>query len=100
MLKKVLLSLFLVSFLFTGLTLAQSLVIYTPNDGAVVNDEYYILKGRAEGLKKILVNNFPMKIEEDGTFSCQLILTGGKNLVVVDGYTENNERFSKVLRIL
>lgn len=70
--------------------------IYEPPDQLVTFDEIVMLRGVGKNFDTLKVNGQQLKLNPDGSFSCGLVLTPGKNYVEIQGDNE----FVKKIRIL
>lgn len=76
--------------------------IGTPKDRDILFDELVLLKGETKDIVALKVNDRPIKIDNNGEFTCGLSLRNGKNLVVVrsmDKYNKVNEQNIRLVRL-
>ena len=70
-------------------------IIFDPQDKTKTFSEILMLRGQVEGKGELKVNGRAIKVGEDGTFACGLVLNPGKNLVEV-----RREEQGQKLRVL
>jgi len=70
-------------------------IIFDPQDKTKTFSEILMLRGQVEGKGELKVNGRAIKVGEDGTFTCGLVLNPGKNLVEV-----RREEQGQKLRVL
>ena len=94
--------LFFISFLmfFCSAANASFLNIDLPKDKTTSYQEVLTLSGKSSGLNVLAVNDLPIEINADGSFSCGLVLAPGKNYVKIKSWDKEGKFQVKSLRIL
>ncbi|MBU0574282.1 MAG: S-layer homology domain-containing protein [Candidatus Margulisbacteria bacterium] len=74
--------------------------VFEPDTKTKTYNDILMLKGIGENLKAVAVNRNPIKVDPDGSFSCGLLLTPGKNFVEVRSWLNNGQSDYKYLKVL
>ena len=91
---------FLLLLLFLAPEAKAGISIFEPEDKLITFNEVIMLRGRGRKLDVLKVNEEEIKFNLDGSFSCGLVLKGGKNYVEVRAQDEDKNHFIKKIRIL
>ena len=86
-------------FIFTAVVQAETKIIQPP-DKTVTLKEVLQLKGFADKVKAIKINNLAIELSASGVFSCGLIVKPGKNFVVVKSEQDNPAENLSAIRLL
>ncbi|MFA4904904.1 MAG: S-layer homology domain-containing protein [Candidatus Margulisiibacteriota bacterium] len=79
---------------------ALTLSLQSPKDKLITYDEVITLSGQGSGLSTLAVNRVRMNINENGTFSCGLVLNRGKNYIEVVGWDASGKQEKELRRVL
>lgn len=94
-------ALVLVLLLLLAASIAQAgIVISEPKNRSLIYPDVTLLKGQGRDLKYVRVNNQAIKFNDDGSFTCGLILRRGKNLVQVIAGDIHGQIYTKELRLV
>ncbi len=86
--------------LFCSMANGLTLKIDQPKDKATTYQDVITLSGVGVDLKALSVNDIPLEIKDDGSFSCGLVLSPGKNFVEVNSWGNEGNFQKKSLKIL
>ena len=94
--------LFYITFLifFCSAASASFINVDQPKDKTTTYQEVLTLSGNSSGLDALSINNIPIDIKADGSFSCGLVLARGKNYVEIKSWDKKGKFQVKSLRIL
>jgi len=87
-------------FSLSGAAPAALFKILKPQDLTKTQNEIITLIGRGNNLKAIKINQVPVDLAKDGSFTCALILRPGKNQVEISGQARSGKSEKAALRIL
>lgn len=68
-----------------------SLILFEPNDGFTTQQTFLTVSGKTEQETAIFVNQIPVRANNEGIFSINLVLEEGTNIITVEG----TKRYSK-----
>lgn len=91
---------FLLFFSLSGCSFAASLKVFAPRDKLLTYEKVLALEGQAGGVDRISVNRVPVELSPAGGFKCELILSPGKNLALIEGWKGQRAVANKELRLL
>jgi hypothetical protein len=86
--------------LFFACEAMGGIFVSAPKDKLTTFSKIIKLSGTVKDVQILKINNQPLKFNPDGSFSCSLSLSPGKNFVEVRAVDKRNRRFIKNIRIL
>ena len=96
--RKILFLVILLLFFAAGVN--AGIFVSEPEDRLIAFDEVVMLRGVGQELDILKINEREIKFNQDGSFSCGLILKHGKNYVEVRAQDKSKNHFVKKIRIL
>jgi len=75
-------------------------VIFVPQEAVTVNEEFTIIKGRAERITELRLNGKTISVTESGEFEEPYLLARGSNRLILEARDARGRRAQKVLDIV
>lgn len=89
-----------IGFQIQGLLKPPTIVVYEPADGTSTNDASVTVSGKTEDEAEITVNGTSVLPNADGTFSTQIVLERGLNVISIEGKTRHSRSATVYRRVV
>ncbi len=83
-----------------GLWKPPTIVVYEPADGTSTDNASVTVSGKAEDEAEIFVNGTKVLPDSDGSFSTQIVLERGLNIISVEGKTRHSRSATVYRRVV
>lgn len=75
-------------------------IVNEPANGSSVSEQLVKISGTAKNINKILLDDRPIYIDENGSFSERLILSKGYNVVRISAWDKFGKKTEKTLELV
>lgn len=79
---------------------SPALTVITPQDGSIVNENTIIISGATEKETKVSINKESVKINEEGYFNQEIILSPGINTIIISAESKHGKITKQTLNII
>jgi len=77
-----------------------SLEVFKPKDKLITEADRLEVKGRCQGIKKLMVNAEVIDILANGEYKAGIVLKPGKNLIKITAFDHSGKKYSRNIRVL
>ena len=88
-------------FFFSSFLFQSGLVIYGFENEDIISiaSETYIFQGKAEKIKKVLLNNNEILLNQEGKFTKKVYLFPAENIFIFETFSKNGKEKKRLIRI-